>query len=108
MLFLPATSFAVSIHAIIGELLLMLSKAILSMPFFDGSPYLTNPARAWIWAVVTVVVTSMAFVVFFHVIRQQKRALEYDEKDGDRGEERAEGVPLSRQSRLSASRVSKA
>lgn len=65
MLFLPATSFA----------------AILSMPFFNTIEYLTVPARAWIWTILTVTFTFIAFGVFAYVIRRERRTSKSDGND---------------------------
>jgi len=47
MLFLPGTSFA----------------AILSMPFFNDQ--LKSPSRFWLWVVLTLPSTMMAFAFYF-------------------------------------------
>ncbi|KAI1635373.1 hypothetical protein F4809DRAFT_614503 [Biscogniauxia mediterranea] len=53
MAFLPGTSFA----------------ALLSMPFFDND-YMSDPAKVWIWIILTVPSTAVAFYVFRHIIKR--------------------------------------
>ncbi|KEZ44077.1 hypothetical protein SAPIO_CDS3828 [Scedosporium apiospermum] len=60
MLFLPGTSFA----------------AILAMPFFDDNEYLGEPSKVWIWVVLTIASTVVAFWGFFHVMNRQERSME--------------------------------
>ncbi|KAK3385217.1 hypothetical protein B0H63DRAFT_180382 [Podospora didyma] len=74
MTFLPATSFA----------------AILSMPFFTQSTYLTLPSTAWIWAILTSAFTTVAFLVFRHVTKQQRAWADADES-GDQVGSRPDG-----------------
>ena len=44
------------------------------MPFFTQSPYLTTTSNAWLWVVLTVAFTSVAFGVFLHVTNRQNKA----------------------------------
>ncbi|KAF2802175.1 uncharacterized protein BDZ99DRAFT_429058 [Mytilinidion resinicola] len=59
MFFLPGTSFA----------------AILSMPFFTSSAYVSDLKRFWIWVVLTVPSTAVGLYVYVHVMRRKKREL---------------------------------
>ncbi|KAI0969732.1 hypothetical protein F4678DRAFT_438028 [Xylaria arbuscula] len=62
MLFLPGTSFA----------------AIFAMPFFTDTKALKTPAQVWIWTVLSVVTTSLAFAVFYHVINHSASMVRTD------------------------------
>lgn len=55
MFFLPATSFA----------------ALLAMPFFANNKYMTDYRRVWIWAVLTVPSTTVAYA-FYHFWRKRE------------------------------------
>lgn len=60
------------------------------MPFFTQTGYLTSPAQVWIWTVLTVVVTLIAFGTFAHIINRQtgtaqsNRDIKQDEESGGR------------------------
>lgn len=54
MFFLPATSLA----------------AILAMPFFSSNPYLADVNKVWIWVVLTVSCTGIAYT-FYHLWRKR-------------------------------------
>jgi len=73
MLFLPATSFAVGIR-ILSSLSATADfvQAILSMPFFTDTEYLTGPSHVWVWIILTASFTIIAFGVFVHVINREK------------------------------------
>jgi lysylphosphatidylglycerol synthetase-like protein (DUF2156 family) len=67
------------------------------MPFFTQTKYLTTPAQVWIWTILTVVVTLIAFGIFAYINRQtgmakSNRNAKKDEESG------AESIPLSSQS----------
>ncbi|KAL9116047.1 MAG: hypothetical protein Q9227_000415 [Pyrenula ochraceoflavens] len=55
MFFLPATSFA----------------ALLAMPFFATNKYLTNDQQVWVWVVLTVPSTGIAYA-FYHFWRKRE------------------------------------
>ncbi|KAF4446876.1 hypothetical protein F53441_9507 [Fusarium austroafricanum] len=55
MAFLPATSIA----------------AILSMPFFSQQKWFNNPARVWLWVVLTVPATVLAVGVYLFLTRKE-------------------------------------
>ncbi|KPM45601.1 hypothetical protein AK830_g984 [Neonectria ditissima] len=69
MLFLPAASFA----------------AVFSMPFFTETDYLTAPSHIWIWVILTVTFTAIAFGVYGHVISRQKETFDDNESDSEVG-----------------------
>jgi cytochrome c oxidase assembly factor CtaG len=53
------------------------AQALLSMPFFANAAYLKNVSRFWIWVVLTVPSTSLAFV-FFRVWQRRERQRKVD------------------------------
>lgn len=55
MFFLPATSFA----------------ALLAMPFFATNKYLTDDQQVWVWVVLTVPSTCIAYA-FYHFWRKRE------------------------------------
>ena len=55
LFFLPATSFA----------------AVLAMPFFSSNEYLSNDTAAWIWVVLTMPTTAIAYA-FYHFWRKHE------------------------------------
>ena len=72
MFFLPATSFA----------------AILSMPFFAQDSWMGKGGRAWVWVVLSVPSTVVAFGIFWFYVRKGDKEMEMDERkegDGDNG-----------------------
>ncbi|KAI0815976.1 hypothetical protein GGR55DRAFT_675585 [Xylaria sp. FL0064] len=74
MLFLPGISFA----------------AVFAMPFFTDTQALKTPAQVWIWTVLSVVTTSLAFALFYHVINRPVRAI-YTNSNTKQDEESASG-----------------
>jgi len=46
------------------------------MPFFDDNEYLGEPSKVWIWVVLTIASTVVAFWGFFHVMNRQERSME--------------------------------
>ncbi|KAL8335391.1 hypothetical protein RB598_009541 [Gaeumannomyces tritici] len=79
MIFLPATSFA----------------AILSMPFFNQTEYMMVPSHSWIWGILTLVFTPVAFGVFFR-ITQTRENTNLDTADGggsSNGSAEEQGTP---------------
>lgn len=58
MFFLPGTSFA----------------AVLSMPFFDND-WMKGPSRFWLWIVITIPSTVLAFAFYFY--RQSRNDAKY-------------------------------
>lgn len=70
MAFLPATSFA----------------AVLSMPFFNQEAWLSDPAKIWLWVVLTIPTTALsAFVYFLFTRKELKRNAQSSQ--GDQGDE---------------------
>ncbi|KAI4187903.1 MAG: hypothetical protein LQ346_005414 [Caloplaca aetnensis] len=55
LFFLPATSFA----------------AVLAMPFFSGNEYLSNVTAAWVWVILTIPTTAVAYA-FYHFWRKHE------------------------------------
>lgn len=43
------------------------------MPFFSRVDYLTEPAGLWIWTLLTVIFTAVAFYIFWHVIQRNRK-----------------------------------
>jgi hypothetical protein len=66
MFFLPATSYA----------------AILSMPFFAQAEWMVKSERAWLWVVLSIPSTVVAFGIFYLYVRRGDKEIEKD-KDGD-------------------------
>lgn len=64
MFFLPATSFA----------------AILAMPFFATNKYLSDGRTVWIWIVLTLPTTAMAYAVYY--LRNKRELEKAQEKKG--------------------------
>ncbi|KAI0430425.1 hypothetical protein F5Y09DRAFT_307788 [Xylaria sp. FL1042] len=74
LLFLPGTSFA----------------AIFAMPFFTDTQALKTPTQVWIWAVLSVITTSLAFAIFYHVNNRPARVIHTD-NGTKQGEESGSG-----------------
>ncbi|KAK5633904.1 hypothetical protein RRF57_009618 [Xylaria bambusicola] len=55
-----------------------MKTAIFAMPFFTDTNALKTPAQVWIWTVLSVVTTSLAFAVFYHVINRPARIAHAD------------------------------
>ena len=68
MFFLPATSYA----------------AILSMPFFSQTPWMVTVDRVWLWVVLTIPSTIVAFAIYYLYGRRGEKETEMD-KDNDIG-----------------------
>lgn len=64
MFFLPATSFA----------------AVLSMPFFAQDSWMGKGERAWLWVVLSVPSTMVAFGIFWFYVRKGDKEIQMDEK----------------------------
>lgn len=64
MFFLPATSFA----------------AILSMPFFAQDSWMGKGERAWVWVLLSVPSTVVAFVIFWFYVRKGDKEMQMNEK----------------------------
>lgn len=43
------------------------------MPFFQDTPWLSNPVKAWVWAALTIPSTIMSFAFYFHCRRRDER-----------------------------------
>jgi hypothetical protein len=74
MVFLPGTSYAVrldSIEYVVHYLLFF--KALLAMPFFSSNEYLTTPTRIWVWIVLTIPSTALAFFIYRKVMRRAQQ-----------------------------------
>ena len=77
MFFLPGTSFAVSplnkktspwlVHSTDA------CQALLAMPFFTQNPWLDKVSTFWVWVVLTVPSTGLAFVFYLYWKRRGKR-----------------------------------
>ncbi|KAH0536480.1 hypothetical protein FGG08_006661 [Glutinoglossum americanum] len=79
-----------------------MKTALLSMPFFSTNPYLTTATRFWLWVVLSVPSTAIAFAIYLRVTalrkerirRQLAKGPSFDEgESGDSGG-RENAIPL--------------
>ncbi|KAH8782660.1 hypothetical protein F5883DRAFT_679264, partial [Diaporthe sp. PMI_573] len=84
MLFLPATSFAVS-SLVLNCPINLTIQAILSMPFFDNLDYFEQPAKLWIWVALTVpatLLTIFGYIMYSkHDLKRGDNIYEMEEAD---------------------------
>jgi hypothetical protein len=78
MFFLPGTSYA----------------ALLSMPFFSNSDYLKDVGKLWVWIVLTVPSTVVAFLIYLRIMRRAQRKYGLGASNSNSGGDDVEATPL--------------
>lgn len=64
----------------------LILQAVLSMPFFNQEAWLSDPAKIWLWVVLTIPTTALsAFVYFLFTRKELKRNAQSSQ--GDQGDE---------------------
>lgn len=58
------------------------------MPFFSNSSYLSTPQRFWIWLLLTIPSTAIAFSIYWAVTQRQKRRKPIHPEEANKAVER--------------------